>query len=59
LFAVPEIFGSAAIILGAYVWRLEYGENRNRGLLLIILALIAMLVGLYYTSFFALYDILP
>jgi len=29
LFAVPEIFGSAAIILGAYVWRKEQG---NRGM---------------------------
>jgi hypothetical protein len=56
---LPEVFGSAAIILGAYAWRLERDENRNRGLLLIILGIVAMLVGIYYTSYFALYDILP
>jgi membrane-bound ClpP family serine protease len=59
LVVVPEIFGSAAIILGAYVWRMERDENRNRGLVLIIFGIIAMLVGIYYTSYFALYDILP
>ncbi len=59
LLVVPEIFGSAAIILGAYVWRMERDENRNRGLVLIILGIVAMLVGIYYTSYFALYDILP
>ena len=59
LIVLPEIFGSAAIILGAYVWRMERDENRNRGLLLIILGIVAMLVGIYYTSYFGLYDILP
>jgi membrane-bound ClpP family serine protease len=56
---LPEIFGSAAIILGAYAWRMERDENRNRGLLLIILGIVAMLVGIYYTSYFGLYNILP
>ncbi len=59
LLVVPEIFGSAAIILGAYTWRMERDENRNRGLVLIIVGIVAMLVGIYYTSYFALYDILP
>jgi len=59
LFVVPEIFGSAAIILGAYAWRIECAENRNRGLLLIIFGIVAMLVGIYYTSYFGLYNILP
>ena len=59
LLVIPEIFGSAAIILGAYVWRMERDENRSRGLILIILGIVAMLVGLFYTSYFALYDILP
>ena len=59
LFVLPEIFGSAAIILGAYAWRLERDENRNLGLILIILGIVAMLVGIYYTSYFGLYDILP
>ena len=59
LLALPEIFGSAAIILGAYAWRMERDEKRNRGLLLVILGIVAMLVGIYYTSFFGLYDFLP
>lgn len=59
LLALPEIFGSAAIILGAYAWRMERDENRNRGLLLIIFGIVAMLVGIYYTSYFGLYNILP
>lgn len=59
LLVIPEIFGSAAIILGAYVWRMERDENRSRGLILIILGIVTMLVGLYYTSYIALYDFLP
>jgi uncharacterized membrane protein HdeD (DUF308 family) len=59
LVVLPEIFGSAAIILGAYAWRMERDENRNRGLLLVILGIVAMLVGIYYTSYFGLYNILP
>jgi membrane-bound ClpP family serine protease len=59
LFLVPEIFGSAAIILGAYIWKLESTENRNRGLFLIVFGIIAMFVGLYYTSYFTIYEILP
>ena len=59
LFVVPEIFGSVAIILGAYTWRLDYSEKSRRGLILMIFALVAMFVGIYYTSFLGLFQILP
>ena len=59
LFIFPEIFGSAAIILGAYTWKLESGQNSSRGLMLIIVAIILMFVGVYYTSYYGLYNILP
>jgi hypothetical protein len=55
LVIVPEIFGSATIILGAYTWRKEQG---NRGLTIIVLGIIFMLVGLYFTSYFELGDLL-
>jgi hypothetical protein len=58
-FLIPEIFGSVAIILGAYTWRLESGENKSRGLLLVVFGIITMLVGIYYTSLFGIYNILP
>jgi membrane-bound ClpP family serine protease len=58
LWIIPEIFGSAAILLGAYAWRRE-GPNSRLGLFVIIAGIICMLMGLYYTSFFGLYDILP
>lgn len=53
---VPEIFGAAAIILGAYTWRREQG---NRGIYIVILGIICMLLGLYFTAFFILGDLLP
>jgi hypothetical protein len=56
LFIVPEIFGSAAIILGAYTWKQEQG---NRGIAIVILGIVCMLVGIYFTSIFALIDLLP
>jgi hypothetical protein len=56
LFVVPEIFGSIAIILGAYTWKKEQG---NRGLYVLILGIICMLVGLYFTAYFILGDLLP
>ena len=59
IFIVPEVFGSAAIILGAYAWRLECGESKNRGIWVIAIGIIAMLLGIYYTSLFGLYNILP
>ncbi len=59
LFVLPEIRGSAAIVLGAYSWRLDYSSRGNRGLSVVIIGIIAMLIGIYYTSFFGLYNILP
>lgn len=59
LFVIPEIFGSVAIVFGAYTWRLESGENKSRGLFLVIFGIVAMLVGIYYTSLFGIYNILP
>jgi hypothetical protein len=59
LIVVPEIFGSAAIILGAYAWRMEKEEQRNRGLVIIIAGIICLLVGTYFTSIFALIDLVP
>lgn len=59
LIIIPEIFGSAAIILGAYTWKLESAQNSNRGLLLMLVAIVLMFVGLYYTAFYSLYNVLP
>jgi len=59
LFVIPEIFGSVAIVLGAYTWKLESSESRSRGLLLVIFGIITMLAGIYYTSLFGIYNILP
>jgi hypothetical protein len=56
---LPEIFGSVAILLGAYVWRKEGPNSSNIGLVIIIAGIVGMLVGIYYTSYFGLYDILP
>lgn len=57
LFVLPELLGSLAIIMGAYVWRREAGE-RNRGLGVVILGILCMLVGLYFTSVVSLGSIL-
>ena len=59
LIIIPEIFGSAAIILGAYAWRSGGPNSNNVGLAIIIAGIVCMLVGIYYTSYFGLYDILP
>jgi hypothetical protein len=59
LLIVPEIFGSAAIILGAYTWRRERDDSQNLGLTVLILGILCMLVGLYFTSYFELGDLLP
>jgi len=58
LFIVPEIFGSMAIILGAYAWKLEPGDSKH-GRNIMILGIICMFMGLYFTSFFALYELIP
>jgi hypothetical protein len=59
LFILPEIFGTASAVLGAYVWRLDWAEPNNRGVWVVILGVVFMLVGIYYTSLFGLYNILP
>lgn len=58
LFIVPEIFGSVAIILGAYVWKNEQ-SNSNNGFYIVILGIICMLIGIYFTSYFELGDLIP
>jgi ketosteroid isomerase-like protein len=55
LLIVPEIFGSVAIALGAYTWRRQQG---NRGIVIVILGIICMLVGLYFTAYPTLGDLL-
>jgi membrane-bound ClpP family serine protease len=59
LFIIPEILGSAAIVLGAYTWRMERDDSRSRGLALLVFGIICMLVGIYFTSYFALIDLVP
>ena len=48
LFLLPELLCSFSIIVGAYLWRKE--ARRNRGLGVVILGILCMLVGLYFTS---------
>jgi hypothetical protein len=57
LIVTPEIFGTAAIILGAYTWRKE--RDSNRGLYALIFGIACLYVGLVFTSFFALVDLIP
>jgi hypothetical protein len=59
VFVFPEILCSAGIILGSYAWRLDCNEQRNRGLAVIIVGIVAMLVGLYYFAYITVYDFLP
>ena len=56
LIIVPEIFGALAIVFGAYAWKKEEG---NRGLYVVIIGIIFMIVGIYFTSLFELGDLLP
>lgn len=53
LFVFPELLCSLSIIMGAYLWKRE-AEKRNRGLGVVILGIICMLVGLYFTSIISL-----
>lgn len=55
LFIFPEIFDSAAIILGAYAWKRQQG---NIGLYVVILGIACMLIGIYLTAFIIL-DLFP
>ena len=56
LFIIPEVFGSVAIVLGAYTWRREQG---NRGIIIVILGIICMIVGIEVTAPFWLGGFLP
>jgi membrane-bound ClpP family serine protease len=56
LIIVPEIFGALAIVFGAYAWKKEEG---NRGLYVIIIGIVCMIVGIYFTSLFELGDLIP
>lgn len=56
LLIVPELFGSAAIVLGAYTWRKKQG---NLGLIVLILGIICMIVGIEVTAPFWLGGLLP
>jgi uncharacterized membrane protein YvbJ len=47
LFILPEILGSAAILLGAYTWKKRQG---NLGLTVLIFAIIFMIVGIEATA---------
>jgi len=58
LFILPEIFGSAAIVLGAYSWKTDTTTSR-RGLFVIVLGIICTLLGIYFLSYFALIDLVP
>ena len=52
----PEIFASAAIILGAFAWR-EEKASRSYGLIVIILGILCAFIGIYFTSYFELGDL--
>jgi membrane-bound ClpP family serine protease len=44
-----EAFGAAAIILGASQWKND--ENSQFGLIVIIIGLLAMFLGIYFTAY--------
>jgi hypothetical protein len=44
---LPEIFGAAAIILGAYTWKNRQG---NLGPIVLILGILFMIVGIEVTA---------
>jgi ketosteroid isomerase-like protein len=47
LFILPEVFGSVAIVLGAYTWKREQGK---RGIIIVILGIICMIMGIEVTA---------
>jgi membrane-bound ClpP family serine protease len=49
LLVLAEVFGTAAIILGAYIWRKEPG---NRGIMILILGIVCMIVGIEVTAYY-------
>jgi membrane-bound ClpP family serine protease len=56
---VPEVFGTVAIVLGAYMWRMERDDSENLGLTVLIVGIICMLAGIYFTAIFVLMNLLP
>jgi hypothetical protein len=58
LVILPEIFGSMAIILGAYAWRMERDHSRSFGLVVLVLGIAFMIAGIYFTAYFVLGDFL-
>ncbi|WXG44232.1 MAG: hypothetical protein WED04_09385 [Promethearchaeati archaeon SRVP18_Atabeyarchaeia-1] len=46
---LPEVFGSAAIILGAYQMRKD--PDISFGMTVVVLGIICMLAGIYYTAY--------
>jgi hypothetical protein len=49
LLLLSEIFGSIAIILGAYAWKEE--PDSRLGITVVVLGIICMLVGIYVTAY--------
>jgi hypothetical protein len=49
LFIFPEILCSVAILMGALAYKGE-PSGSNRGLLIIVVGIICMLIGIYYTA---------
>jgi len=56
LLILPELFGSATIVLGAYTWKKKQG---NLGLIVLILGIICLIVGIEVTAPFWLGEFLP
>jgi ribosomal protein S27AE len=49
LFIMPEIFGLAATVLGAYAWKNDRSDS-NRGLFVVVLGIICLIVGIEITA---------
>lgn len=49
LLIMPEIFCSIAIILGAYEWKMEPGPSKQ-GLVIVVIGIINMLIGIYFSA---------
>jgi len=56
LLVLADVFGPVAIILGAYTWRKE--PESSFGLTVLILGIVCMLVGIYFTAFPDLIDLI-
>jgi hypothetical protein len=58
MFIFPEILCSAAILIGAYTYKSE-PSGSNRGLLVVVVGIICLLIGIYYTAYATVGDFLP